>query len=84
MINWGTAKLYGSDSISFIQCSGIQTAMRSSISMTVFNPITVGIKDQQISKDQGISTNDCKDQGSTTFTTVKTKDKELERQRISK
>ena len=53
MNKWGTAKLYGSDSISFIQCSGIQTAMRSSISMTVFNPITVGIKDQQISKDQG-------------------------------
>ena len=51
----GTDKLYGYDSISFILCNGMQTAMGCS-------------------KEQGISTNNCKDKDSTTLTTVKTKD----------
>ena len=58
MIRWGTARLYGVDSISFILCNGMQTAMGSS-------------------KEQGISTIKCKDKGSTTLTTVKTKDQHL-------
>ena len=61
MNRWGAVKLYGFDYISFIQFNhdnGMQTAMASSISMTVFN-----------CRDKG-SANTCKDQGSTIVETM--------------